>query len=334
MKESNKKPLNIIGASNNNDENVSIVKFVDGQLQLDVKVDYVQETVWLTKEEIGILFDRDRTVISRHINNIYKEGELNKKTSVHFLHISHNKANPKYRPPEYYNLDVIISVGYRVKSKNGVIFRRWANSVLKDYLIKGYAINERRLIALNKTIDIQNRMLSSTLHIDNEQLSNVVNAYTEALSLLDDYDHQTIKEVNGRKTLYQLTYNECRTIIDAMEFSKTSNLFGVEKEEGKLNGILAAVYQEVFGQEIYPTLELKAIHLLYFLVKDHPFYDGCKRIAATLFLEFLNKNHALVKDGKLVLSNDALVAMTLLIAESNPDEMEMITKVFSHMLIK
>ncbi len=335
MKENNKKPLNIIGASNNNDEKVSIIKFVEGQLQLDVKVDYGHDTVWLSLNELSLLFGRDKSVISRHIRNIFLENELDEKRTVaKNATVQFEGQRSITRNIEYYNLDIIISVGYRVKSKNGVIFRQWANSVLKDYLIKGYAINERRLIALNKTIDIQNRMLSSTLHIDNEQLSNVVNAYTEALSLLDDYDHQTIKEVNGRKTLCQLTYNDCRTIIDAMEFSKTSDLFGVEKEEGKLNGILAAVYQEVFGQEIYPTLELKAIHLLYFLVKDHPFYDGCKRIAATLFLEFLNKNHALVKDEKLVLSNDALVAMTLLIAESNPDEMEMITKVFSHMLIK
>ena len=229
---------------------------------------------------------------------------------------------------------MIISVGYRVKSQRGIIFRRWANSVLKEYLIKGYAVNERRLTALNKTIDIQNRMLASTLHIDNEELSSVIDAYTNALDLLDDYDHQTVKEIEGHQATYQLTYDECRRIIDSMKFGDNSNIFGVEKEEGKLNGILAAVYQEVFGEEVYKTLESKAIHLLYFLVKDHPFYDGCKRIAATLFLEFLNKNHALVKNGKLILSNDALVAITLLIAESNPDEMELITKTFTHFLKK
>ena len=185
--------------------------------------------------------------------------------------------------------------------------------------MKGYAINEKRLEALGKTVDIQNRMLASTLHIDCEELSNVILAHTNALELLDDYDHQAVKEITGRKAIYQLTYNDCRAIIDSMNFSKTSKLFGVEKEEGKLNGILAAVYQEVFGQEVYSTLESKAVHL--------------KRIAATLFLEFLNINHALFKDGKLVLSNDALVAMTLLIAESNPEEMEMITKVFTHLII-
>lgn len=306
-----------------------LVRFTDDGFELDVRADSENETVWLTQEEMALLFDVNRTRITRHISNIIKDSELDEKSNVRKTHFPLSDKLVKL-----YNLDMIISVGYRVKSQRGIIFRRWANSVLKDYLLKGYAVNERKMIALNKTVEIQNRMLASTLHIDNEELTNVVNAYTNALELLDDYDHQTVKEVTGRKAIYKLTYQDCRTIIDSMEFSKTSQLFGVEKEEGKLNGILAAVYQEVFGQEAYPSLESKAIHLLYFLVKDHPFYDGCKRIAATLFLEFLNKNHALVKNGKLVLSNDALVAMTLLIAESNPDEMDMITKVFSQMLIK
>jgi prophage maintenance system killer protein len=308
-----------------------LVRFTDDGFELDVRTDSENETVWLTKKEMSLLFDVSIDNISLHIKNILKDKELDysvvEESSV-------TASDGKKYLTKLYNLDMIISVGYRVKSQRGIIFRRWANSVLKDYLLKGYAVNERKLIALNKTVEIQNRMLASTLHIDNEELTNVVSAYTNALELLDDYDHQTLKEVNGRKAIYLLTYDDCRKLIDSMEFSKTSNLFGVEKEEGKLNGILAAVYQEVFGQEAYPSLESKAIHLLYFLVKDHPFYDGRKRIAATLFLEFLNKNHALVKDRKLVLSNDALVAMTLLIAESNPDEMDMITKVFSQMLIK
>ena len=305
-----------------------LVRFTDEGFELDVRADSKNETVWLTQDEIAFLFGSSRSTITYHINNIFSSDELNENTSVEKI-----DGRVNYRPAKLYNLDVILSVGYRVKSQRGIAFRRWANQVLKGYLIQGYAINEKKIEALGKTIDIQNRMLASTLHIDSEELSNVVSAYTNALELLDDYDHQTIKEIAGRKTIYELTYQDCRCIIDSMEFSKTSNLFGVEKEEGKLNGILAAVYQEVFGQEAYPTLESKAIHLLYFLVKDHPFYDGCKRIAATLFLEFLNKNHALFKNGKLVLSNDALVAMTLLIAESNPEEMDMITKVFAHMLV-
>ena len=306
-----------------------LVRFTDNEFELDVRADSEHETVWLTQDEIAKLFDSARSTITYHINNIFNDDELNKNTSVEKF-----DGSVKNRPAKLYNLDVILAVGYRVKSARGISFRRWANSILKDYLIKGYAANEKRLIALNKTIDIQNRMLAATLHIDSQELSNVVEAYTNALDLLDDYDHQVVREIEGRKAIYRLTYEDCRAIIDSMKFGDSSSIFGVEKEEGKLEGILAAVYQEVFGQEVYPTLESKAIHLLYFLVKDHPFYDGCKRIAATLFLEFLNKNHALVKDGQLVLSNDALVAITLFIAESNPDEMEIITKTFMHFIKK
>lgn len=311
-----------------------LVRFTDNGFELDVRADSEHETVWLTHEEMALLFDVDRTRIVRHLNAIYKDGELSKKsTCAENAQVQIEGKRKVKRIIKLYNLDMIISVGYRVRSKRGVVFRRWANQVLKQYLVQGYSINQKKIEALGKTVDIQNRMLAFTLHIDSEELTNVVSAYTNALELLDDYDHQTVKEITGHKATYQLTYQDCRTMIDSMDFSKTSNLFGVEKEEGKLEGILAAVYQEVFGQEIYPTLESKAIHLLYFLVKDHPFYDGCKRIAATLFLEFLNRNHALFKDGRLVLSNDALVAMTLLIAESNPEEMDMITKVFTHLIV-
>ena len=328
-KNKEKLPINAVEVEKNENSDYQVVRFVDGDFELEVSADFNNETFWLTQNDMATLFDVDRTRITRHISNIIKEGELDEKSNVRKTHFAHSD-----RPIKLFNLDMILSVGYRVNSKRGIAFRRWANSVLKEYLIKGYAVNERRLTALNKTIDIQNRMLASTLHIDNEELSSVVEAYTNALDLLDDYDHQTVKEIEGHKATYQLTYDECRRIIDSMKFGDNSNIFGVEKEEGKLNGILAAVYQEVFGEEVYKTLESKAIHLLYFLVKDHPFYDGCKRIAATLFLEFLNKNHALVKNGKLILSNDALVAITLLIAESNPDEMELITKTFTHFLKK
>lgn len=161
----------------------------------------------------------------------------------------------------------------------------------------------------------------------------MVNEYTKALDLLDDYDHQCVSKPNGRKTVYRLEYDECRKIIDSMKFGDTSQVFGVEKEQGKLNGILAAIYQDVFGQEVYSSLEEKAAHLLYFLVKDHPFVDGCKRIAATLFLEFLNRNNALVKSGKMIISNDTLVAITVLTAESKPEEMDVVIKLIMNFLI-
>lgn len=205
--------------------------------------------------------------------------------------------------------------------------------MLKEYLIQGYSVNEKRINYLNKTIEIQNKILASSLNIDEASLVNVVNEYTKALDLLDDYDHQCVSKPNGRKTVYKLEYDECRKIIDSMKFGDTSQVFGVEKEQGKLNGIFAAIYQDVFGQEVYSSLEEKAAHLLYFLVKDHPFVDGCKRIAATLFLEFLNRNNTLVKSGKMIISNDTLVAITVLTAESKHEEMDVVIKLIMNFLI-
>ena len=242
------------------------------------------------------------------------------------------KGKTQTKNVEFYNLDVIISVGYRVKSQRGIAFRKWATSILKDYMIKGYAVNEKRLEILNKTIDIQTKMLASTLELDESEVLNVIEAYQNALSLLDDYDHGSLSKPKGTDSIYRLTYEECRKLIDKMKFE--SAVFGVEKEEGKLNGILAAVYQNVFGQELYPSIEEKAANLLYFLIKDHPFADGCKRIGATIFLEFLNKNHHLIIDGKQVISDSALVAITLMIAESRPEEKETMVKLVMNFLSK
>ena len=309
-----------------------LVRFTDDGFELDVRADLQHDTMWLTQEEIASLFDRDQGVISRHINSIFKEGELDKDTSMQKMHKSSKSAALGHRPPVYYNLDVIISVGYRVKSQRGVIFRKWANSVLKDYLIKGYAVNQKRLEALNKTIDIQNRMLAYSLNIDKEELSKVINEYTRALDLLDNYDHQCLEKPKGSKNDYVMTYDEAREIIDSMKFNEMSNVFGVEKEQGKLNGIIEQVYQNVFGQELYPSVEEKAAHLLYFLVKDHPFADGCKRIAATLFINFLYRNNHLYRNNKQIISNEALVAITILTAESNPNEMDIIVKLIMNLL--
>ena len=228
---------------------------------------------------------------------------------------------------------MITSVGYRVKSKRGILFRRWANKTIKSYLIKGYAINEKRLEALNKTIDIQNRMLAYSLNIDKEKLAKVINEYTKALDLLDNYDNQTLPKPKGETSSYVMSYQEAREIIDSMKFNDMSSVFGVEKEKGKLNGIIEQIYQNVFGQELYPSIEEKAAHLLYFLVKDHPFADGCKRIAATLFINFLYKNNHLYRDNKQIISNEALVAITILTAESNPQEMDIIVKLIMNLLV-
>lgn len=311
---------------------LQLVKFTDKDFELDVRADSTNETVWLTQEEMGYLFEKNQGVISRHISNIFKDGELDKSTSMQKMHKSLSDRNPKHRPPVYYNLDVIISVGYRVQSKRGILFRKWATKVLKDYLIEGYAINQKRIEALNKTIDIQNRMLSYALDIDKEELFKVIDGYTKALDLLDDYDHQTLSKPRGTINDYVLTYEEAREIINSMKFNEKSDIFGIEKQQGKLNGIIAQIYQNVFGQQLYPSVEEKAAHLLYFLVKDHPFVDGCKRIAATLFINFLYKNKILYKNNRQIISNEALVALTILTAESNPDEMEIIVKLITNLL--
>jgi len=304
-----------------------IVTYNNGEISIPINFDYENETIWMTQEQIATLFDKSRSTITEHINNIYKDNEIDPNTSVGF-----SDGSVNHRPSKLYNLDVILAVGYRVNSKRGIEFRKWASSILKDYMYKGYSINKKRMDALNKTIEIQNRMLSSTLNIDNQELANVINEYTKALNLLDDYDHQVLPNIKGTDTVYKIDYNEARSIINKMRFNNESSVFGIEKEAGKLNGILEAVYQNVFGEEVYKSIESKAAHLLYFLVKDHPFIDGCKRIAATLFLEFLNKNHILYQNGKFTISNDALVSITLLTAESKPEEMDMIVKVIENIL--
>ena len=305
-----------------------LVRFTDNDFELDVRADSENETVWLTQDEMAKLFDVNIGRISRHISNVFKEGELEKKSNLRKTQFPQSD-----KPIGLYTLDVIISVGYRVKSLRGVAFRKWANKVLKDYLTKGYAINQKRLDNLNKTIDIQNKMLAYSLNIDKEELSKVINEYTRALDLLDSYDHQTLVKPKGKKPAYVMSYQEAREIIDSMKFKEMSNVFGVEKEQGKLNGIIEQVYQNVFGQELYPSIEEKAAHLLYFLVKDHPFADGCKRIAATLFINFLYKNNHLYRNNKQIISNEALVAITILTAESNPQEMEIIVKLIMNLLV-
>ena len=302
-----------------------IIVFKNGGLELEVNVSEDRENVWLSKQQMAELFQRDRTVISKHLKNIFNESELSEKSNVQNLHVANSD-----KPVPFYSLDVIISVGYRVKSPNGIIFRKWATSILKDYMIKGYSINQKRLDALNKTIEIQSRMLASSLDIDAKEVLSVIETYSNALSLLDDYDHGTISKPKGNNSIYELTYKECKDLIDSMKFN--SSVFGVEKEKGKLEGILAAIYQNVFGEELYPSIEEKAANLLYFIIKDHPFADGCKRIGASLFLEFLNKNKHLIIDGKQIISNSALVAITLMIAESRPEEKETMVRLVMNFL--
>lgn len=310
-----------------------LVKFVDNDFELDVRADKENDTVWLSQKEMAYLFNVSTDNIGLHIKNILKDRELDFSTTEDSSVVQIEGNHKVTRKIKIYNLDMIISIGYRVKSQRGVIFRRWASKVLKEYLIQGYAVNNKRLETLNKVIEVQNRMLASSLNIDQEALINVIEEYTNALDLLDDYDHHKIIKPSGSDTLYKIDYDEARQIINSMKFSDTSSVFGVEKEQGKLSGILAAVYQNVFGKEVYPSIEEKAAHLLYFLVKDHPFIDGCKRIAATLFLEFLNRNHALVRNGRMVIANDTLVAITILTAESKPEEMKVMVNLVMNFLV-
>ena len=301
--------------------NNKIIKFMNGDLQIDVTVSPNEETVWLNRNQLATLFDRDVKTIGKHINNALKE-ELDSSTVAKFATVQKEGSRNITREIDYYNLDMIISVGYRVKSQNGVIFRKWATSILHDFMIKGYAVNQKRLDVLNKTIAIQSRMLASALNIEEKEVLNVIEAYSNALTLLDDYDHGTIPKPDGIASIYRLTYEKCRELIDSMKYGNYSDVFGVEKEVGKLNGIIAAVYQNVFETELYPSIEEKAANLLYFLIKDHPFVDGCKRIGASIFLKFLNKNKHHIIDGKQIISDSALVAITLMIAESRPEEKE------------
>ena len=319
--------------------NNEIIKFVNGDLELDVNISPNKNTVWLTVDQLCTLFNKNKSTISRHIKNIFNEGELDEISSVAKNATQLKRYDPRTGKDRisnvevnYYNLDVIISVGYRVKSQNGVIFRKWATSILHDYMLKGYAVNQKRLDVLNKTIAIQSRMLASTLNIEEQEVLSVVEAYSNALTLLDDYDHGTIPKPDGIASIYHLTYEECRELIDSMKYGNFSDVFGVEKEEGKLNGILAAIYQNVFETELYPSIEEKAANLLYFLIKDHPFVDGCKRIGASIFLEFLNKNKHLIIDGKQIISDSALVAITLMIAESRSEEKETMVKLVMNFL--
>lgn len=310
-----------------------VVIFKNGELELEVTVSENRENVWLSQDQMATLFDVDRSRVTRHIKNIYDDNELDENSTCAENALVQTEGKRKVkRTIKIYNLDMILAVGYRVKSPNGIIFRKWATSILKDYMIKGYTLNQKRLDALHKTVEIQTRILASTLELDEKEVLNVIETYANALSLLDDYDHGLLSKPEGTDFIYRLSYQECRELIDKMKFD--SDVFGIEKEEGKLNGILAAVYQNVFGQELYPSIEEKAANLLYFLIKDHPFADGCKRIGATIFLEFLNKNNHLIIEGTPIISNSALVAITLMIAESRPEEKETMISLVMNFLSK
>lgn len=299
-------------------KNNEIVLFETADNEVSLQVQMQDETVWLTQNQMIELFGRDQSVISRHISNVFKEGEVDQESNMHILHI----ANAD-RPVAFYSLDVIISVGYRVKSQRGVEFRRWANSVLKNYIFRGYAVNDKRISQLGQVVQIMKRAENQ---LDAQQVLSVVESYSAALDLLDDYDHQTMAKPKGNQATYMLTYDECRSVIDKMKFASDSDLFGNEKDNS-FKGSLGAIYQSFDGKDLYPSLEEKAANLLYFVTKNHSFSDGNKRIAATMFLYFLDKNKALFAEGTKRIADFTLVALTIMIAESKPEEKEMMVKV-------
>ena len=312
-----------------------IIIFEDQNIKLEVNMK--DETVWLNTEQMAELFDRDYKTIRKHINNALKEelynevvvakienttkhGAIDEKTQTHLI--------------DYYNLDMIISVGYRVKSQKGIIFRKWANKVLKDYLIKGYAVNQKRLEYLEKTIkiiDIANRIDERLEDSDAKEILKVIGAYTKALDLLDDYDHRTITKPKGNSSKKKIKYEDCLEIIKKLRFNEESNLFAIERNKG-LDAIIGNIYQTFDNKDVYESTEEKASNFLYMIVKNHVFIDGNKRIAATLFIYFLNYYNILYKEDKKIIDNNTLASLTLLIAESNPKEKEVIIDLIMNFL--
>ena len=310
-----------------NEKNNEIILFENQGVKLEVNLK--DETVWLNLEQMAELFGRDKSVISRHIKNALSEeldgemviakfatttkhGAIEVKTQTHLV--------------DYYNLDTIISVGYRVRSKNGIIFRKWANKILKDYMLKGYAVNQKRLEYLEKTIkliDIANRIDERLEGNDAKEILKVIGEYSKALDLLDDYDHRTLKKIEGNIDERKIEYSDCIEIINKLRFNEESSLFAVERDRG-LESIIRNIYQSFGGQDIYKSIEEKGANFLYLIVKNHVFADGNKRIAATLFIYFLNFYNILYKDDRQVIDNNTLAALTLLIAESNPKKKDVI----------
>lgn len=291
----------------------------DGAVTLPVPVR--DESVWLTRMQMADLFDVTPQNITIHLKKVYAAGELEREaTSKDFLRVQTEGGRQITRSVNCYNLDAIISVGYRVNSTRATQFRIWATRILKDYIVRGYAINRERMRQLGQTVEVMKRVANS---LDVEQVLDVVKAYSTALDLLDGYDHQTIEKPKARGHSVELTYEECRRFIDSMKFAADSPLFGNEKD-GSFKSALGAVYQSFGGKDLYPSSQEKAANLLYLVTKNHGFSDGNKRIAAGLFLYFLKRNKLLLrKDGTKRIADHTLVALTVMIAESKPQEKEL-----------
>ncbi len=312
-----------------------IILFENQNVKLEVNMH--DETVWLNREQLAILYDRDIKTIGKHINNALKEELKDEVVVAKFATTTKHGAitdKTQTHMVEYYNLDMIISIGYRVKSQNGIVFRRWANKILKDYLIKGYAINQKRLDYLEKTVkllNIANRGNERLTGNDAKEILKVIDEYSKALDLLDDYDHHKIKKVKGQKSTKIITYEECMNVIDKLRFNNESSLFALERDTN-FKSIINDIYQSFDGNDVYPSIEEKASNLLYLIVKNHAFIDGNKRIAATIFIYFLQVNEILYKNGMQIIDNNTLASITLLIAESNPKEKEVMIDLIMNFL--
>ena len=319
---------------------IEIYKSSDNAIELQVSLD--NDTVWLNRNQLAMLFDRDIKTIGKHINNVFLEGELSKKAVV--ANFATTAIDGKTYQVDHYNLDVIISVGYRVKSKQGTQFRQWATQRLKDYLVKGYAINEKRLQeATGKFQDLKNAVklaakagnIEALTSVEAKGILGVIEQYAYALETLDKYDHQrlTIETPNEETEIQKLTYeNAIQQIIIWRDFQKAGNLFGNEKDQS-FKSSLETIYQTFDGIDLYPTFEEKAANLLYYVVKNHSFSDGNKRIAAGLFVYFLAMNNKLLnEEGNKRIGDNALVAITIMIAESKSEEKEMMIKLVVNLI--
>ncbi len=307
--------------------------------KIDLKVHLQNETVWLSLGQMSTLFDRDKSVVSRHISNIFKEGELKRKAVV--AKFATTASDGKTYKVEYYNLDVIISVGYRVKSLQGTQFRIWATNTLRQYLINGYAINKKRLLEANKQLKnvrqtikfLNNKSKKKLLQGQESEILNLISDYSKTLNLLEQYDNDKVTKAKGKKEKVVIKYQEATNIIGTLKAKNKKGLFGQEYK-GKFDGVINCIYQTFAKKELYPTLEEKAANLLYLTIKDHPFADGNKRIGSFLFVYFLDKNNYLYKkDGEKKINDNALVTLALLIAESNPKEKDLIINIITNLLI-
>ena len=320
----------------NTNDKIVIYQTDDGRTQIDVRLE--NETVWLNVDQMALLFDREESNIRRHVGNVFKEGELERENNVHFLHVNGVK-----KPVPFYNLDVIISVGYRVKSKRGTAFRIWARRILKDYLVKGYAVNERihreQIGELRQLVGMLGRTIQSQPLLSNDEtnaLFDVVTDYSYALDTLDSYDYQrlSIEKTTMEEPFHASYENAMEAIQSLKERFGESTLFGNEKDESFKSSI-GQIYQTFDEEELYPSVEAKAAMLLYLVTKNHSFSDGNKRIAATLFLWFLNNNRILYRaDGSKRIEDNTLVALTLMIAESRPEEKDVMVKVIVNLINK